>query len=104
MSVPEQDNDLAAVKAAVTILAHLDGRLSAIEAKIEALQATNAEMRHEALRRHLRDDVLTLVGHGIRAAWVFGSQLSVMFMAGYVWFAHQRYVEAIVGWLSGLFS
>ena len=98
------DQETAQIVAAITVMRHLHGRLDAIEAKIEALQATSADMRQEARRRHLRDDVLTLVGHGIRAAWVFSSQLSVIFMAGYVWFAHQRYVEEIMGWILKLLS
>ena len=101
MSEPD---DTDHVVAAITVMRQLHGRLDAIDAKIEALRSANDDMRHEARIRSLRNDVMTLFGHGIRAAWVFSSQLSVVFMAGYVWFAHQRYVEAIVTWIRNLFA
>ena len=101
MSEPD---DTAHVVAAITVMRQLHGRLDTLDSKLEALHKAHSDMRQEARNRSLRNDVMTLVGHAIKAAWVFSSQLSVVFMAGYVWFAHQRYVEAIVTWIRNLLS
>jgi hypothetical protein len=102
--MPEPADNTAQLVAAITVLRHVEGRLNALDAKIEALHQAQIESSACSTQNRLISVIFGMVKHGI----AFSGQISVVvaswFCAGYVWVAHQPYVQGIWQWIQRLFA
>ncbi len=95
-------DDTAAIFAAITVMRHLQGRLDALDAKLDLVQTSHIAMRKDFHSTSRRNQWLGIIFGMVKHGWVFSSQLSIIWCAGYVWFAHQKYVEEVAKWI-GIF-
>jgi len=93
-------DDTAQLVAAITVLRHVERRLNALDAKIEALHQSHRESSACSTQNRLISVIFGLVKHGITFSGQISVVVSAWFCAGYVWFAHQPYVQGIIKWIS----
>jgi hypothetical protein len=94
-----QSDDTAQIVAAITVMRHLEGRLEALDAKLEALHQAQRESSACSTQNRLISVIFGMVKHGIAASGQISVVLSSWFIAGYVWVAHHSYVQGIWQWI-----
>ena len=98
------EDDTAQIVAAISVLRHLESRLSALDAKLDAVQIAHKAMHKDLKSSGKRNQWIGLILGIAKTGLTFSGQISVLlsawFCAGYVWFAHQTYVQEVVAWIS----
>jgi hypothetical protein len=97
--MPEPTDDTAQLVAAITVLRHVDSRLKELDAKIEALHQAQRESSACNTQNRLISVIFGMVKHGIAASGQISVVVASWFCAGYVWVAHQPYVQGIWKWI-----
>jgi hypothetical protein len=99
-----QHDDTANLVAAITVLRHVESRLNALDSKIEALHQAQIESSACSTQNRLITVIFGMVKHGITFSGQISVVISTWFCAGYVWVAHQPYVQGIWQWLQGFLA
>ena len=86
------------------LLVYLIGRLHECEEKLDRIAETSHTIHKDFRVTSRRNDIITILAAFIKATWLFGTQLSMWFMAGYVAIEHSWYVQRIWQWISSILS
>jgi hypothetical protein len=95
----KEPDETAQIVAAITVLQHVERRLNMLDAKLEALHEAHAESSACSTENRLFSVIFGMVKHGLAFSGQISVVLSSWFIAGYVWVAHQPYVQGIWQWI-----
>ena len=86
------------------LLTYLIGKLEEHDKKLTEIAERSHTIHSDFKKVSRRNDLITILAAIIKATWVFGTQLSLWFMAGYVAIEHSWYVQRVWTWISTLLS
>jgi hypothetical protein len=95
-----EPDDTAQIVAAITVMRHLESRLEALDARLDAMHQAQEAHRVSGERHRWFSLIFSFAKTGLTFSGQISVVLSAWFCAGYVWFAHQRYVREIIEWIS----
>ena len=94
-----EHDETAQIVAAITVMRQLEGRLQALDSKIESMHLAQKAHQESGERHRWLSLILGLAKTGITFSGQISVVVSAWFCAGYVWFAHQTYVQEIWRWI-----
>lgn len=92
--------DTTQLVAAILVMRQLENRLQALDNKIDSMHLAQKAQQARGERHHWLSLILSLAKTGITFSGQISVAVSAWFCAGYVWFAHQTYVQEILTWIS----
>ena len=96
----EPRDDTTHLVAAIVVMQRLEGRLDALDARLEALHEVHAE----SSECNKTNRIWGVIFDVVKTALTFSGQISVVlsswFIAGYVWVSKKPYVQGILEWIS----